>query len=684
MPNRLANAPSLYLRQHGEDPVDWHAWDDDALAAARAAGKPILLSIGYSACHWCHVMARESFADPATAALMNAHFLNIKVDREERPDLDRVYQLAHQALQRRGGGWPLTVFLDPANLVPFFVGTYFPPEARHGLPAFRDVLQGLARWYAERPAERAEQAQALAGFLRDYGSDPPEQGPLSLAPLQAALAHWRDQADADNGGWQGAPKFPHPVELGVLQRRGDETLRAHVRLSLARMAEGGLQDQLGGGFFRYCVDADWGIPHFEKMLSDNALLLPLYARRAAEGDALSRRAAIGIVSWLQEEMARREGGFAAALDADSGHEEGAFYVWTAEEFAASVDAADLPWLRRHYGLDTPPNFEGRAWHLRQRLSLDSLAEVEGLAVASLYDRAKRARTRLRLRRAQRTAPVRDDKLLAGWNGLLLSGLAIAGRTMQRADCLDLAAALAGTLRDTLWRDGILHAVAYGNTPAGRGFLDDYAALGLGLLDLCEAHWRAEWLDFAQTLAEAMLADFEDVDGGGLWFTAHDQPPLPQRPKPCIDEATPAGNGMAAQLLLRLGGLLGEPRYLVAAERILRAAWPTMTALPQGCASLLDALLDWRTPPPLLIARLADANEHARWEPALQALQRDGARVFIVPAEASLVPEAIEDKRWLRGGRVYWCEGLTCLPRFDSPVALEAQAARLKARREGLA
>ncbi len=676
MPNRLAAAPSLALRQHADDPIDWWPWSEDALTTARSLKRPILLSVGYAACHWCHVMARESFADPQIAELVNQQFIAIKVDRDQRPDIDRTYQLAHLALQRRAGGWPLTAFLDPDDLLPFFIGTYFPPRRSHGLPGFADVLSGLARWYVERPDERAEQARSLDKLFRRHGLEAPETGVMHDGPLREAASRWLAAADGEHGGATGAPKFPRCSEYALALAAGDAELAAHARLSLTSMAAGGLQDQVGGGFFRYCVDEAWALPHFEKLLIDNAQLLPLYAQLAADGDVEARRAATGIASWLREEMPRSDGGYAAALDADSGGREGGFYLWQADTLRAALSDAEAQWAPAHFGLDHPANAGEGHWHLRIARPLAELATEQGLPLEPLREQRKQLLRRLKLARARRAAPERDDACLAVANGLMLSALSRAARLLEREDWAAQAEQLAADLQRLLWRDGRLYAAAYAGEPVQPAFLDDHAALLCGLLDLIECRFRSEWLEWAEAICERMLAGFEDPEFGGFWFTDHDAEQLPRREKPFLDEASPAGNGMAAQALLRLGTLLAEPRYLQAAERCLRAAWPLLQAQPEGAAAMLFALREQLAPTPLLIARLGDVNEHARWNDVLKRAAACGHRVLRLPAEAGLLPEALEDKRWLRGGRVYWCEGTRCLPRFDSPVALESRLAAM--------
>ncbi|MBD8526594.1 thioredoxin domain-containing protein [Pseudomarimonas arenosa] len=707
MGNRLATAASLYLRQHGEDPVDWWPWSEEALHTAERSGRPILLSIGYSACHWCHVMAHESFADPAVAELINANFVAIKVDREERPDLDRNYQLAHQALNRRAGGWPLTAFLDPLLRLPFFIGTYFPPNAAHGLPAFSDLLSKLATWYGEHRKDWSVEVRGLADFLQQHGVDPAEQGPLHRGPIDAAAAGLLAAVDWQHGGRQGAPKFPAHSELawglGRLPRwqrdastdpldalpidvlaqqsalnallRGEQReggAPEHALFSMARIVDSGLQDHIGGGFFRYCADADWNLPHFEKMLYDNAQWLSNLAEaQQVVPSKLWRDAALGVVRWLQEEMSLPEGGFASALDADSEGGEGASYVWTQQEWRACL-GGDAGWMAEIYGLDRDANAGNEHWHLRRRLGEQGLSELAArlqLDESQLRKRMEQLKRGLRLQRGQRPAPQRDEKCLTAANGLLLRGLVQAARAFDRSDWLELAVELCDQVSRRV-RDGSrLRALDYPQQRGGPGFLDDYAALLLGLIELLQARFQPLLLEWAIELAESLLRDFEHLEVGGFWFSAHDQVETVHRGKPVFDDAAPAGNALAARGLQQLGSLLAEPRYIRAAERSLRSAWSSLSQAPDGCCSMLQVLQAHLRPPPVLIARLANVSEHQRWHRALQQAEQQRFDVYRLPAADSLLPTALESKRWLSGGRVYWCEGVRCLPRFDNPVAL---------------
>jgi uncharacterized protein YyaL (SSP411 family) len=685
MANRLAAEASLYLRQHAANPVDWYAWGPEALARARAEDRPILLSIGYSACHWCHVMAHESFEDDATAALMNALYVNVKVDREERPDLDRIYQLAHQALSRRGGGWPLTVFLDPHTLVPFFAGTYYPVAARYGMPGFADVLRGVRRWWDTQRDQVGAQGETLAEFLADHGREAAQIGALDAVPLHAARAAWLAGQDRENGGHRGGPKFPHVGEttrLLDLAAAGDHDAREAAARTLAGMAWRGLYDQLGGGFFRYCVDERWDIPHFEKMLYDNAQLLPLYARAAVQLEAPEWAVtAEGVVAWLREEMRAGDGGFASALDADSEGHEGLYYLWSPESFRAVLSDLEYAVAAPHFGLDRAPNFEGVAWHLHCGASPQALADagvVPGLdatAITQLLDQARRA---LKAARSRRIRPARDDKRLVSWNALLATGFARAGADLGREDWIDEAHTLCHRLLAERDSRGRLPAVVGSGGP---GFLDDHAFLLQACLAALDARWDSALIAGATGLAEVLLRDFGTAtdDGGidGFYFTAHDHERLPQRPRPWLDESTPSGNGVAARALLELGALLAEPRYLDAAEGTLRAGWTTMAQLPEAAASMLGALAELLAPTPILVLR----GEHAalsRWRAALRVRALRPVRVLAIPESADELPPALADKPTAPEGRATLCVGRTCLAAVDDVESALVQLQELAA------
>jgi uncharacterized protein YyaL (SSP411 family) len=673
MTNRLATETSPYLRQHAENPVDWWPWNDDALATARREGKPILLSIGYAACHWCHVMAHESFEDAATAQLMNALFVNIKVDREERPDIDKVYQLAHQALARRGGGWPLTMFLTADDLVPFFAGTYFPKTPRYNMPAFAQVLQGVRGWYDEKPDEVRAQNGALARFLAEHGHDAAHAGALDDAPIRHALERITANFDREHGGHRGGPKFPHASEIEwLLDRAGmDADAAAMARLTLARMAERGLTDHLGGGFFRYCVDERWEIPHFEKMLYDNAQLLPLYARGAAMFDeAAFGEAARACAGWLAREMESPSGGIWSSLDADSEGEEGRYYVWQRDEVRALLDADEYAVVATHFGLDRDPNFEDHAWHLQIAHPLANIAHELELDVDATRRRLASAQAKLLAARARRVRPGLDDKILTAWNALAIAGAARSARCLDDAPLLAEAERALDFLHAQVWVDGRLYACHAGGVARFPAYLDDHAFLLDALLALLQVRWNRRDLDWAVALADTLLERFEDRAAGGFFFTAHDAEALPQRPKPYIDESLPSGNGIAARALLKLGHLLGEPRYLDAAERSLRAAWPTLNELPHACCSLLLALGEFLQPAAHVVVRHAQDADISAWRAALRNARTGHADAYFIPAEAAMLPGVLPAMTPSMQATAYLCRGLACETPITDPATLE--------------
>ena len=492
MPNRLATEPSPYLLQHAENPVDWYPWGEEALEKARREDKPILLSIGYSACHWCHVMAHDCFEDTDVAAVMNRLFVNIKVDREERPDLDQIYQSAHQLLTQRGGGWPLTMFLTP-DQVPFFAGTYFPKKPKHQLPAFPDLMENLARAWNERRGEVLSQNEAVREALTRQQPVLGDQQQLSETIFADAVRDLAEAFDPVWGGFSRAPKFPRPGELFFLlreaQRSNNTQARDMVLFSLRKMASGGVRDQLGGGFCRYSVDEQWAIPHFEKMLYDNGPLLHLYADAWVQtGDALFKDTAEDLVGWLLREMRAPEGGFYSALDADTEGHEGKFYVWTPDEARDLLSDEEYAIAAYVYGFDQPANFEGR-WNPILARSLSDVAEELGAADDDAAVWLESARAKLFAARDKRIKPGRDDKQLTSWNALMISGLVHAGRVMARPDWVEAAQDAIDFLHQNLWRGGRLLASYKHGEARLNAYLDDYAFLLDALLESLQAGYR---------------------------------------------------------------------------------------------------------------------------------------------------------------------------------------------------
>ncbi len=671
--NHLASETSPYLLQHAHNPVDWHPWGADALEKARREGKPILLSIGYSACHWCHVMAHESFEDPASAEVMNELFINIKVDREERPDLDKIYQTAHSLLTQRNGGWPLTMILDPETQIPFFGGTYFPPEPRHGLPAFTDLCRRVVDFYREKHSELDRQNQSLMDVMRDMNrNQPAPTDALNSMPLDVARQQLAGQFDKQHGGFGKAPKFPHPTSLERLLRhwsatgRKDQEALDMLLITLDRMALGGMYDQIGGGFCRYSVDEQWMIPHFEKMLYDNGPLLSLYSEAwAATGNPLYERIVTETARWVQREMQAPEGGYYSSLDADSEGEEGKFYVWSQDELRTLLNDDEYAVAAARYGFDRAPNFEGR-WNPHVYESMEAVAEKTGYEGDQVQSLLTSAKEKLFEAREQRVRPDRDDKTLVSWNALMIKGMAQAALTFDQQDCFESSEAALNFIRTTLWSNNRLFATSKDGRAHLSAYLDDYVFLIDAILERLQYRWNSDELEFAIQLAEVVLKHFADPDGG-FWFTADDHEQLIQRPKPLADDALPAGNAIAAKVFARLGHLLGESRYTQAAEGTLKAAWQSIQQSPYGHTGLLLALEENLYPVETLIIRPGD-NQDA-WQQMLNKDYAPRRMSFIIPDDANGLPGLLGERKPQGEGIAYLCQGLQCLPPVGTPDQL---------------
>jgi uncharacterized protein YyaL (SSP411 family) len=577
MANRLARETSPYLLQHAHNPVDWYPWSEEAFERARAEDRPVLLSVGYSACHWCHVMERESFEDAEVARLMNEHFVNVKVDREERPDVDQIYMQAVQAMTGQGG-WPMTVFLTPDG-VPFYGGTYFPPVPRHGMPSFPQLLRAIADAWRTRRGEVLQSSREIAGQLNRAEGLRAAATLLSDEILFGAFQALSAQFDEQHGGLSGAPKFPQPMiwefVLRFFRRTGNPAARTMVTTTLTRMGRGGMYDQLGGGFHRYSVDARWLVPHFEKMLYDNGQLASLYLHGwLAFGDPEYRRIAEETLDYLLREMTDPAGGFYSAQDADSEGEEGKFFVWTADEIRA-VLGAETDAALRYWGVDRGPNFEGQS-------ILWVPGEPDPAAIAG-------ARRRLLEAREPRVRPLRDDKVLAAWNGLACRAFAEAGRALGRADYVAAAVRNADfvltAMRD---RDGRLLRTWKAGQAKLKGYLEDYAMVAAALVDVYEATFERRWLDDARRLADDMLRLFWDDAIDGFYDTGTDHEPLIVRPRNIFDNAVPSGTSTAIETLLRLKVLTGEAGYETKALRALRPMADLMSRHPSGFGRFLCA------------------------------------------------------------------------------------------------
>ncbi|MDP2759880.1 MAG: thioredoxin domain-containing protein [Sideroxyarcus sp.] len=708
MPNHLANETSPYLLQHADNPVDWYPWHADTLQLARTQDKPILLSIGYSACHWCHVMAHESFEDAEVAAVMNEHFVNIKVDREERPDLDQVYQNAHHLLSQRSGGWPLTMFLAPDG-TPFYSGTYFPKQARYGLPGFPELLVRVSAAYREKRSELAAQGQQVIAALAAWQPEKnPDDVTLDSAPLTMAIQQLNSDFDPVHGGFGGAPKFLHPAELDLLLRqahaRHDAQTRHIALFTLQQMALGGLYDQLGGGFCRYSVDDVWDIPHFEKMLYDNGLLLGVYCDAwLSSSDPFFAHVLEQTAGWVMREMQSPNGharsphpnplpqageganeslreigvgrGYYASLDADSEHEEGKFYVWQRDEIRDLLTADEYAVAAAYYGLDGSPNFEHHAWNLRVSKPLSAIARQLQLDQSQASTLLTTAQDKLFAAREQRIRPGRDEKILGSWNGLMIAGMAKAARTFRRDDWLRSAQSAMDFVRTILWQDGKLLATHKDGKTHLNAYLDDHAFLLNAALELVQTGFRAADLAFAVQLADALLERFEDKQNGGFFFTSHDHEALIQRNKNGQDNATPNGNGIAAQALLRLAVLTGDTRYAEAAERCLKLFFPAMQRAASHFSSLCSALDEWLEPPSLLVF-CGDATETAAWRGAVAAKYLPRLMVIVLTGNATGLPSSLA-KPVSSTTTAWLCRGTQCLPpitQFDQ-LMIELQQTR---------
>ncbi len=691
--NLLGEESSPYLLQHADNPVHWHAWNKDSLLLAKQANKPILLSIGYSACHWCHVMAHESFEDQQTAEVMNSLFINIKVDKEERPDLDKIYQTAHSMLTERPGGWPLTVFLTPDTHMPIFAGTYFPPQAKHGLPAFQTLLQQISEIWQTRQTDIESQSAALQDtYTRIYQATRPTDSDFNHAVIDIARNQVEKQFDAINGGFSGAPKFPHPAILEFTLKhwchtkkngRPDPRILHSAIYTLEKMANGGVFDHLGGGFCRYSTDERWMIPHFEKMLYDNGPLLSLYSQAwKLNAEPLFYDAACGTADWVMREMQSAEGGYYSAQDADSEGSEGKFFVWSQDEINTILKQAEelegitaeaIKLFRKRFGFNKNENFEG-AWHLHGYEAEALLAKKSKIPAAVLHTQFQQIRQLFFTRREQRIHPDTDTKILCSWNGLMIHGMAMAGRLLQKPEYTESAMRAACYLKQHCWKDGQLFASIKDGKATLNAYIDDYAFLIYGLLELLQNQWNHELYSWAQQLADTLLSHFEDTEFGGFYFTSHQHEDLIQRLKSFSDDAIPAGNGIAALALNRLGLLSGKQHYIVSAENCLKSAWTSINSAPISHCALLNALSEYLTPPDILIIReqaVETDSEKTSWKQQAQQYYLPTTLVYTIPADET-PPKSLANKTPAadHGNIAYPCSGLQCFPAINTRSELD--------------
>jgi uncharacterized protein YyaL (SSP411 family) len=671
MANRLAAESSPYLLQHSENPVDWYPWSDEAFTRARNEDRPVLLSVGYSACHWCHVMAHESFENPEIAALMNTLFVSVKVDREERPDVDTIYMTAAQAMGVQGG-WPLTVFLTPEGL-PFFAGTYFPPQDRPGLRGFPAVLQAASAAYREQRGEIGTMGERVRDAVV------PRRLPAASEPtaalLDSAAKALMAQLDRAHGGFGAAPKFPHPQALDLLLRRshasGDVALREAAAMSLDAMARGGIHDQVGGGFHRYSVDARWTVPHFEKMLYDNALLAPVYLHAyqlTGREDLLE--ASTRTLDYMARELRLPGGAFAASQDADSPGGEGAFFVWTPSQLRAVLGAEDGALAARVFGVVDGGNFEHGTTVLSMPYPLAQVARSAQLDEAALHARVEEFRSRLFAARAARPAPARDDKVITAWNALALRAFAEAGAALGRDDYVEIARAGADFLLEHLVRDGVVLRIWNGGEARIVGFLDDAANLGDALLTLYEATGESRYFIKAHALAERIVQQHRD-DDGAYYDTAADAEPLIVRPRTIDDNPVSAGQSVAANLFCRLHAFTGDERWR---ERALEIIAPLATVVARAplAVSGLAAAMELAVGPMREIA-IAGARPDPATTAMVAVVQRrfDPLRV-LAWGDSGEVP-LLDDRPAIDGvSTAYVCRGFVCRAPVTDPVALERE------------
>ncbi|MEM7540306.1 MAG: thioredoxin domain-containing protein [Pseudomonadota bacterium] len=656
--NRLSASLSPYLLQHAEDPVHWWPWGEDALAEARDSGRPILLSIGYSSCHWCHVMAEESFADPTIAALVNKHFVNIKVDREERPDLDKVYQTAHQLLTGRPGGWPLTVFLTSDAQVPFYAGTYFPPMPQRGLPSFRQLLENLV------DVTNNNDLQDLVSEVQQKLSrafDEPEQ-PLASGPLQEdVVTAILTLHDDSQGGFGHAPKFPQCSMLQTLLRSSSG--REAALFSLRRMASGGLFDHLGGGFFRYSTDDTWTIPHFEKMLYDNGPLLEIYCRAwLLSGDLFFERIARHTAAWLLDEMQSPCGAFYTSIDADSDGEEGACYLWERGEVEMRL-GDDFQQFASCFSLDQKPNL-GDRWHLRLSDQVPPQWLMQTLADPNLLY----SRRSLLAFRSQRLQPQRDEKILTSWNALTIRALFTAAQILDETRYCDAADRALDFVLDAHIIDQRLYAISRNETVYQSGFLDDYALLIDALICSLETSWNTHRLQSALLLADRMITEFEDKVQGGFFFTGLTQEQLVSRPKSYADETLPNGIALASLALLKLFELTGRLSYRDVAQHAIRSAQALVQRWPAAHCEMARAADYLASPPATVIIAVVDQHAAEEMQGVAHSPLPDKATVFCVPASAALKQL---DKPAVNGQTTaYVCRAGTCSQPVTTARALQ--------------
>ena len=673
--NRLDQSTSNYLRQHRDQPVAWQQWSSEVLELAQQQDKPILLSIGYSTCHWCHVMTRESFTDPETAELMNSMFINIKVDREERQDLNLVYQHAHQFLTGQSGGWPLTVFLCPRTHLPFLVGTYFSNEAVKGRLSFKELLVKVNDYYHTRGKDFIDTLDTVRQRYEELGEAEQTldgEAALNTIPIDKATIDILKEADVQYGGFGNAPKFAMPAWLERLlvanleQHPAAAQALSHLNLSLLTMARSGIADLVGGGFFRYAIDTHWTIPHFEKMLYDNALLLAVYAQAwSVTGENEIEHCVRGMARWALQEMRAPTGGFYSAVNAEVDGKAGDYYTWLPREFDAVLAEKEKAIISNVFDLDKFPNYQQR-YHLHRQRPWSAIVdelEMDASEVQSVYYQAME---KLHQHRREKPSAV-DEQIQTGWNGLMIRALAIAARVFADQEYLQAATQAVDFIRDNLFVNKRLYGSWCDNQPTNTAYLDDYAFLVDGILELLRIQWRDEDYRFISQLLESMMANFEDKEGGGFYFSPYDAEQLIYRGKPFGDNIIPAGNGIAAKVLGRYGHLTTEPHYLQSAERTLRCAWASMLRTPKNHHSCLLALTEYLQPPPHVL--LKGDSQMDEWRHQIQMQFGERVHCYWIPDDSELHPPELF---LLEGNQALVCSGDHCLEPQSHLAELLAQ------------
>ena len=672
--NHLINETSPYLLQHAHNPVEWFAWGEEAFQKAKTEDKPILISIGYSACHWCHVMEHESFENEETARLMNEHFVNIKVDLEERPDVDRIYMTFVQ-MTTGHGGYPLNVFLTPEK-IPFFGGTYFPPVNRYNMPGFQRILLSISDAYQNRRDEITHSANDILAELKRAGTAEISNEDLSLELLDSSFKSFTKNFDAVNGGFGGAPKFPPPMSLEFLlryhKRTGNEDALKMVTKTCTEMARGGIYDQLGGGFHRYTVDAVWLVPHFEKMLYDNAQLARIYLHVfQATKDEFYKRIAIETLDYVKREMTDEKGGFYTAQDADSEGVEGKFFVWTAEEITKILGEADARIFNFFYDVTEHGNFEEKNI-LNVRSSPEITSQQLNIKPEKLNEILERGRKLLLNEREKRIKPFRDEKVLTAWNGLMVAAFAEAGAILERDDYLAIARKNADFILENLQKAGFLLRTYKDGQAKLNAYLEDYANYADGLIELFQVSGEIKYLREAKRIVDLMIAEFWDEDGGGFFFTGNNHEELLVRSKDFYDNATPSGNSVAADILLKLSKLTGEENYERSAVAVLRLVAPQIRRYPQAFGRVLSTLEFYLDPTKEIVILGEKGNE----------LEKEIWREFlpnkvVIPAENAgenleLIP-LLKEKRLIDGKpTAYVCENYVCQKPVTSVENLREQ------------